>query len=62
MYPRLFLLLVLVSIPFVATFGGAPAAIADGQGPHKLTGLYVEFCSCDRFCESAVADGGRRAV
>lgn len=44
-------------------FGFGFAAAGDlGPGAHKLTGQYVEFCSCERFCESALGDAGRRAT
>lgn len=55
--------LVLLLSPFdrraLADGGGAPAG---GPPPVKLTGLYVEFCSCERICESILLEPNHRGT
>lgn len=59
---HLYLGIVAATLTLVLFAHSLAAAPGDpGAAPHKLTGQYVEFCSCERFCESALADGGRRA-
>lgn len=58
MRPSLFAALIAFAL-FVAALGLASAG--ETEKTPKLTGLYVEFCSCERFCETALSDGGRRA-
>ncbi len=49
---------------FLALFalGYGTLSARDGAAAHKLTGQYIEFCSCERICESALGDPGKRSV
>ncbi len=55
-------LFAIASLAVAVVLAQDPAAASDtDKSPHKLTGQYVEFCSCERFCETAVSEGARRA-
>ena len=57
-------ILVPVYVFFALVLGHLAVRAGDGAlaGPKKLTGLGIEVCSCERICETAFAEAGRRGT
>jgi hypothetical protein len=54
-------------VPAVVFLVAVASRVAAGAGdtapaPHRVTGSYIEFCSCERICESAFGEPGKRAT